>query len=282
MLLATYVFHLRARNLSPATIKATQEYLRPFLAVHDPMEASKTDCEAYLGEMASRCQPATVMTAWRHLTGLFRWLHEEGDIDVNPMAGIPRPVVPQVEIPMATREQVLALLKSCEGRDPLARRDYALIAIMLDTGLRLSEVVSLTLDDISDDFTLRVFGKGRKWRTVALGATSSRALQRWLRIRKSDDQRVWTGRRGPLTASGLRRMLNRRSNALGFHVHPHMLRHCFVDNWLRAGGSEVDLSRIAGWTTPRMADRYARHRADERAITAQKALAPLDSLTARH
>jgi len=45
-------------------------------------------------------------------------------------------------------------------------------------------------------------------------------------------------------------MLNRRSNALGFHVHPHMLRHCFVDNWLRAGGSEVDLSRIAGWTTP--------------------------------
>ncbi|MFM8387742.1 MAG: tyrosine-type recombinase/integrase [Actinomycetota bacterium] len=169
MLLATYVFHLRARNLSPATIKATQEYLRPFLAVHDPMDATKTDCEAYLGEMASRCQPATVMTAWRHLTGLFRWLHEEGDIETNPMAGIPRPVVPQVEIPMATREQVLALLKSCEGRDPLARRDYALIAIMLDTGLRLSEVVGLTLDDISDDFTLRVFGKGRKWRTVALG-----------------------------------------------------------------------------------------------------------------
>jgi site-specific recombinase XerC len=43
-------------------------------------------------------------------------------------------------------------------------------------------------------------------------------------------------------------MLHRRSEALGFHVHPHMLRHCIVDNWLRSGGSGLDLSRIAGWT----------------------------------
>ncbi len=281
MYLHTYLFHLKARNLSPTTLKTTEEYLRVFLSSHDPLVATKKDCEGYLAEMADRCRPATVATAWRHVWAFFRWLHEEGDIEVNPMANIPKPVVPPVEIPMATKAQVLSLLKSCEGRDSLSRRDYAIIAMMLDTGLRLSEVVNLTLEDISEDFSLRVFGKGRKWRTVALGVTSSRALQRWLRIRKSQDNRVWTGRKGPLTASGLRRMLHRRSEALGFHVHPHMLRHCFVDNWLRSGGSEVDLSRIAGWTTPRMADRYARHRADERALTAQRALAPLDSITKR-
>ncbi len=197
------------------------------------------------------------------------------------MVNIPKPVVPPVEIPMATKDQVLALLKSCEGRDPLARRDYANIAIMLDTGLRLSEVVNLNLDDISDDFSLRVFGKGRKWRTVSLGATSSRALQRWLRIRKSQDNRVWTGRKGPpdrqwtATDAPPSKRCSRISGA------PHMLRHCFVDNWLRSGGSEADLSRIGGWTTPRMADRYARHRANERALTAQRALALLDSMTKR-
>ena len=278
VLLTTYSFHLRVRNFSPATIKATQDYLRPFLNVQDPLTASKTDCEAYLAALASRCKPATVATAWRHLSGMFRWLHDEGDIDTNPMASIPKALAPPVEIPMATREQILALLKSCNGKDPMSRRDHAIITIMLDTGLRLTEIVNLTLDDISEDFTLGVFGKGRKWRTVALGATSSRALQRWLRVRQSTDPRIWTGRRGPLTASGLRRMLYRRSKALGFHVHPHMLRHCFVDNWLRNGGAEVDLARLCGWTTTRMAERYARHRADERAISAHKSVAPLDSL----
>ena len=278
MYLSTYSFHLRARNLSPRTIKATEEYLRPFLAVCDPLRASKRDCETYLASLAERCKPATVWTAWRHLSGFFRWLHAEGDIAVDPMAGIPRPVVPPVEIPMPTREQVVTLLNSCQGRDAVSRRDYALIAVMLDTGLRLSEVLGLTLDDVSEDFTLRVFGKGRKWRTVALGTTASSALQRWLRARRSDEPSIWTGRKGPLTPSGVRRMLARRSSALGFHVHPHMLRHCFVDNWLRNGGAEVDLARLCGWTTTRMAERYAQHRADERALTAHKSVAPLDSL----
>ncbi len=278
MFLKTYIFHLRARNLSPRTITATKDYVRPFLAVHDPLAVSKADCEKYLASLAERCQPSTVWTAWRHLSGFFRWLYSEGDIPLNPMIDIPRPVVPPVEIPIPTREQVAALLKSCQGRDLMSRRDYALIAIMLDTGLRLTEVLSLTLDDISEDFTLRVFGKGRKWRTVALGTTASTALTRWLRARQTTNRQLWVGKKGPLTASGVRRMLARRSEALGFHLHPHMLRHCFVDNWLRNGGSEVDLARLAGWTTTRMAERYAQHRADERAITAHRLVAPLDSL----
>lgn len=49
MFLRSYVFHLRARNLSPRTIKATEEYLRPFLALHDPLNVSKRDIEVYLG-----------------------------------------------------------------------------------------------------------------------------------------------------------------------------------------------------------------------------------------
>ena len=57
-----------------------------------------------------------------------------------------------------------------------------------------------------------------------------------------------------------------------------MLRHTFVDNWLRNGGNEVDLARLAGWTTTRMAERYAQHRADERAIVAHGMVKPLDSL----
>jgi site-specific recombinase XerC len=229
--------------------------------------------------MSQRCKPSTVWTSWRHLKGFFKWLHAEGDISIDPMIGVTKPIVPPSEIPVLTSHQVRALLATCCSKDAESRRDKAILTIMLDTGLRLSEIALLSIDDVSEDGTLRVFGKGRKWRTVALGTTSATALSRWMRLRTSDDQSLWSGRKGSLTPEGIRKMTKRRGLQAGFHLHPHMLRHTFVDNWLRNGGAEVDLARLAGWTTTRMAERYAQHRADERAVSAHKSVAPLDSLT---
>ena len=279
MILKSYIFHLRARNLSPRTIKVTEEYLRLFLQSHDPLTATKRDIEVWLGDMSQRCKPSTVWTSWRHLKGFFKWLHTEGDISVDPMIGVTKPIVPPSEIPVLTSSQVRALLARCCGKDTDSRRDYALLAVILDTGLRLSEIARLSIDDVSEDATLRVFGKGRKWRTVALGTTSATALSRWTRLRTPTSPSLWSGRKGALSTEGIRKVVQRRGLQAGFHLHPHMLRHTFVDNWLRNGGAEVDLARLAGWTTTRMAERYAQHRADERAVTAHKAIAPLDSLT---
>lgn len=278
MILESYLFHLRARNLSPRTIKATREYLAPFLARHDPLTVTRRDVEGYLAAFAARCRPASVFTAWRHLRGFFGWLTREGDIDTDPMVGVPKPIVPPTEIPMPTVDQVRLLLASCAGRTAADRRDFALIAVMLDSGLRVTEAANLKLTDISDTFTVRVFGKGRKWRTVQLGKTSSTAIRRWLRVRQSDSDYLWIGRNGPLKASGIQQLIRRRGRECGLRLHPHMLRHCFVDNWLRNGGSEIDLARLCGWTTTRMAGRYAQHRADERAIAAHAIIQPLDRL----
>ena len=278
MYLKTFTFHLRARNLSPRTIIATEDYLRPFLATRDPLQVTRHDIEDYLGRLAERCRPATVFTAWRHLTSFYKWLESEGDIVVNPMARVPKPIVPPIEIPIPTIEELRSLLDACKGLDVVSRRDYALITMLLDTGLLLTEVTNLKLDDISEYYTLRVFGKGRKWRTVQLGQKSSEALRRWIRMRKSDSDRLWVGRVGPLTASGVRRIVKKRGQQVGIHLHPHMLRHSFVDNWLRCGGSEIDLARLCGWTTTRMAGRYAQHRADERAIAAHAVVRPLDGM----
>jgi len=279
MILKSYIFHLRARNLSPRTVKVTEEYLRLFLECHDPLTTSKRDIEVWLGDMSQRCKPSTVWTSWRHLKGFFKWLHAEGDISVDPMVGVTKPIVPPSEIPVLTSHQVRALLATCSAKDAESRRDYTILTIMLDTGLRLSEVARLSIDDVSEDGTLRVFGKGRKWRTVALGTTSATALSRWTRLRTPSSSSLWSGRKGALSTEGIRKVVKRRGLQAGFNLHPHMLRHTFVDNWLRNGGAEVDLARLAGWTTTRMAERYAQHRADERAVTAHKSVAPLDSLT---
>ena len=278
MFLRSYAFHLRARNLSPRTIKATEEYLRPFLACHDPLAVSKRDIEMYLGGMTERCTPSTVWTAWRHLRGFFAWLLAEGDIPSNPMDGITKPIVPPTEVTVLSPAEVRRLLMTCKGRSQMDRRDFALLTLMLDTGLRLSEVAQLTPSDIGEDNTLRVFGKGRKWRTVALGSTSATALSRWMRLLPESATTLWSGTRGPMTATGIRRVIARRGREAGLKLHPHQLRHTFVDTWLRNGGAEVDLARLCGWTTTRMAERYARHRADERAISAHRSVAPLDSL----
>ena len=279
MLLRSYLFNLQARNLSPRTIKVTEEYLRPFLAIHDPFKCSQHDIRGYLADMASRCRPSTVRTAWRHLKGFFDWLAHEGDIDTNPMVGIPKPIVTPVKVAVLTADEVQKLLSTCRGRGTENRRDFAILTVMLDSGLRLAEVTNLKVEDLSEDRTIRVLGKGRKWRSVTLGVTASTALDRWLRVRGVGPGSLWTGRKGDLTATGVRGVVRRRAQMAGLKVHPHMLRHTFVDQWLRNGGSEVDLSKLAGWTSTAMANRYAQHRAEERAITAHRTIAPLDRLT---
>jgi integrase/recombinase XerC len=278
MYLEAFQFHLRSRNLAPSTIKVANETLRLFLATNDPLTTTRNDLQRYLGAMQQRCRPSTVWTAWRHLKAFFGWLEAEGDITTNPMAGIPKPIVPPTEVDVLTAEQVRTLLATCQGRKREDRRDNALLCIMLDTGMRLSEVTALTVEDIGTDASLRIFGKGRKWRTVALGERSSLALMRWLRIRGQQPGGLFTGRKGPLCAGGIRRIVERRGAEAGLSLHPHMLRHTFVDLWLRSGGNEVDLARLCGWTSIRMAELYARQRADERALSAHSNIRPLDGL----
>ena len=71
MIVASYLFHLRARNFSAHTIKAAKDYLTPFVACYDPLTATRRDIEQYLVQLSERCKPSTVWTAWHHMKGLF-------------------------------------------------------------------------------------------------------------------------------------------------------------------------------------------------------------------
>ena len=278
MYLEGFQFHQRARNLSPSTIRVSKEVLNQFLRHHDPVTATKEQIRLHLAELQARCKPSTVWTAWRHLRAFYKWLESEGDIQENPMADIPKPVVPPTEVALLTAEQVRRLLSTCKGSSLVDRRDRALLTIMLDSGIRLSEVAGLTTDDIGQDNSVRIYGKGRKWRTVALGDNAALALHRWLRLRGAAPGPLWTGRRGPLGTTGIRRVVAKRGKSVGLELHPHMLRHTFVDMWLRNGGNAIDLARLCGWTSIRMAEIYARQHADERALASHTKVRPLDSL----
>jgi site-specific recombinase XerD len=151
---------------------------------------------------------------------------------------------------------------------PSRSADEAIIRVFIDTGGRLAEITNLRLEsedggDVDlDGGVLRVIGKGRRIRLLPIGAKTTKAIDRYLRRRGQHPQAslawLWLGRKGPMTVSGIRQMVWRRSEEAGIgRIHPHQLRHTFAYTWLASGGSEGDLMRLTGWRSRSMLQRYA-------------------------
>jgi integrase/recombinase XerC len=126
------------------------------------------------------------------------------------MRNMKPPLLPPVEVPILSEEQIRDLLATCKGNTFEDRRDYALIYVLLDAGLRLSELTGLHVEDDVDlkTRTLSVLGKGRKPRIVGIGAQATQALDRCIRVRRSHSQahrpELWIGKKGRLPAVRLR------------------------------------------------------------------------------
>jgi site-specific recombinase XerD len=114
-------------------------------------------------------------------------------------------------------------------------------------------------------------GKGFKGRLAPFGDQTARAIDRYLRARRThrlaETPALWLGDRGKsLEYYGLHSALKYRAQLAGLTgFHPHLLRHTAASRWLAAGGSEGGLMAVAGWSTRDMIDRYTRATASERA-----------------
>jgi site-specific recombinase XerD len=138
--------------------------------------------------------------------------------------------------------------------------------LLLDTGARRNELLSLRVGDVSFEYdVIHVLGKGGRQRAVPFGHKTARALDRYLRVRATPkdahEEWLWLGKRGPWTDDGLRHMLHRRGEQAGVPgLHPHQFRHTFAHARLAQGGHETDLMRIAGWRSPIMRARLGASR----------------------
>jgi integrase/recombinase XerD len=247
------------RGLSVNTIAAYRRDLDAYLSwlgQHDvvTVEAVTVDnVRAYIQHLHERADsPLTATSRARVLSsirGFHRFLLEDGIATTDPTLGLTPPKLPK-RLPKALSiAEVEALLDACAGEDEVSIRDRAVLELLYATGARITEIVSLNVDDITDaEGMVRVRGKGNKQRLVPVGSYARTALDAYLvRVRPVFSAR---GSSTPALFLGPRGARMSRQSAwlviqsaaerahLAGHVSPHSLRHSFATHLLN-GGADV-------------------------------------------
>jgi integrase/recombinase XerD len=279
LLLDSYLLALRAERKSPATLTSYGKGIRSFLKWCEendrPALLDRATVIAFTaGLLDDGLDANTVKSRQGAVRRFSAWLAAEGEIESDQLIGIRPPKLDQRIIEPFTDTEIKALLKACATGDTfLARRDEALVRVMVECGLRAGEAISMTVDDVDLMAGSAVIrrGKGGRGRVVPFGPQTVRAIDRYMRARRTHKLAsappVWLGGQSKnFGYDALYLALGARAKAAGLEgFHPHRLRHTAAHRWLAAGGSEGGLQAIAGWSSPAMLTRYTRARASDRA-----------------
>ena len=247
----------------------------------DLSNLSRDNVLAWLDALRGRgLTTGTIRTRWRGLRRFTNWLLAEGIIDQDPLVGIEVDKPEPPPVPVLTDEELAALVGACRGKQFRDRRDEALIRLLIDCGLRVSELTGIDLTDLDlDAETVTVTGKGSRIRSAYFGAKTGQSLDRYIRERAkhrhASSGALFLGERGRFTPDGVRERLKVRAEMAGLDpaaVHPHRFRHTNAHDFLLAGGQERDLKRLMGWRSDSMLERYGASAADHRAREAARRL----------
>ncbi|SEM59112.1 integrase/recombinase XerC [Pseudomonas sp. ok272] len=246
--LDAYCEHLRSeRQVSPHTLAAYRRDLNKVLA-----HCNKQQIESWAGLDIQRLRGliarlhaqgqssrslARLLSAVR---GLYHYLIREGVCDHDPANGLAPPKGERRLPKTLDTDRALQLLDGAVEDDFVARRDQAILELFYSSGLRLSELTGLNLEQLDlADGLVQVLGKGSKTRVLPIGKKAREALALWLPLRASAnpmDDAVFVSQKGK--RMGARAVQTRvkvvGERELGQNLHPHMLRHSFASHLLES------------------------------------------------
>ena len=229
--------------------------------------ATRAVIEEYLSLLGSAgLQPASVARSLAAVRGLQRFLLAEGIAGCDPALDVERPRV-ALGLPKALSEpEVLSLLSCVVGEGPLILRDRAILELLYGTGMRISELVGLSLSDLDLDAAgerglARIMGKGSKQRVVPVGRCARKALQEWLCpqgrgsvvprqwARRDDSEALFLNARGGrLTRQGAWGVVRHYAVKAGLEdrLSPHVLRHSCATHLLDHGADIRIVQELLG------------------------------------
>jgi site-specific recombinase XerD len=221
----------------------------------------------------------------RTLRAFFSWLVAEGFIEANPAKDLKPPKLYQKVISILSDDEIRAILDLFTPMNSSNARNQTIFMIMLDTGLRVGELVNLKMNDIHvNEGLLKVLGKGKKERLVPMGSKAQKALQRYLfRYRpqpfsKNTDNVFLSLVGKPLTENSVKLIFSRLAKRSGVSkLHAHLCRHTFATRFLINGGDVFTLQHILGHSTLEMVRHYVNFASTHVVIQHQK-YSPLDRL----
>jgi integrase/recombinase XerC len=197
--------------------------------------------------------PSSIQRMLSSARSFYRWLVREGEVKANPFDGLKAPRKPR-KLPDTLDIDTVLKLVSIEGDDDLTIRDRAILELFYSSGLRLSELTGLDINDIDVHAAqARVTGKGSRTRIVPVGRAACDALRNWMTVRPkladTAEPALFVSRRG--TRLGVRSVEQRLKHwaarqGLDRNVHPHMLRHSFASHILESSGDLRAVQELLG------------------------------------
>jgi integrase/recombinase XerD len=246
-----YLDHLRVeRGLGRLTIEAYASDLARYVRELDQRQRTPANADAgsvsgvlvaLAGSGISARSQARFLSSLR---GFYKYLLAERLLKRSPLEVIESPRLSRKLPNLLSEAEVLRLLASPDAAQPRGLRDAAMLHTLYAAGLRVSELVQLTLGDLDlAGGLLAAFGKGRKRRLVPIGEFAQRSLERYLReVRgtwaRSGEVRLFVTQRGSgMTRQAMWKNIKAYARAAGIQkdVSPHMLRHSFATHLLAHG-----------------------------------------------
>jgi len=237
-------------------------------------EITRDHIIGYRNYLMERYAPATVALRLSVLSQLFEEARLRGIVEENPVKAVKRPRVPSESTTQGlTAKEAAALLATCDCATVKGARDYAILRLMLYTGLRRSEVVNARWGDLRQErghWVLCVVGKGGRLRKAKLQVSVKRALDEYIQMserRLTSESPLFVAtqhNRGEVSLSPntVAQMVKRRAKQAGItkRITPHSLRHTAVTLALDGGATVRQVQYLAGHADPKTTMRYDRNR----------------------